>query len=102
MRHVAPTATSSPRGDSGRLRVTHPDRVIDASTGLTKLDLVRYYASVAGRILPHLKGRAVAEVRGPQGIGKPLFFQRNDPSDRMSRSTARPSRFKVGCGPGPK
>ena len=60
--------------------MTHPERVIDASTGLTKLDLVRYYASVAGRILPHLKGRAVAEVRGPQGIGKPLFFQRNDPA----------------------
>jgi bifunctional non-homologous end joining protein LigD len=80
MRHVAPTATSSPRGEPGRLRVTHPERVIDASTGLTKMDLVRYYASVAGRILPHLKGRAVAEVRGPQGIGKPLFFQRNDPA----------------------
>jgi len=80
MRHAAPTATSSARREAGRLRVTHPERVIDASTGLTKLELVRYYASVAERILPHLKGRAVAEVRGPQGIGKPLFFQRNDPA----------------------
>jgi len=80
MRHVGPATSSSSRRETGRLRVTHPDRVIDASTGLTKLELVRYYASVAERILPHLKGRAVAEVRGPQGIGHPLFFQRKDPA----------------------
>jgi bifunctional non-homologous end joining protein LigD len=77
---LKPAATPSTRGDARRLRITHPERVIDPSTGLTKLDLVRYYESVAERILPHLKGRAVAEVRGPQVIGKSLFFQRNDPA----------------------
>ncbi|MEO6320640.1 MAG: non-homologous end-joining DNA ligase, partial [Polaromonas sp.] len=39
------------------LRITHGDRVIDASTGFTKKDLIAYYASVAPLMLPHLKGR---------------------------------------------
>jgi bifunctional non-homologous end joining protein LigD len=59
------------------VRVTHPDRVIDPSTGLTKLELVRYYDDVAERMLPHLQGRAVAAVRAPQGIRGQLFFQRH-------------------------
>ncbi len=60
------------------VKVTHPERVIDASTGLTKLDLVRYYESVADWMMPHLRGRPVSLVRGPQGIGGQLFFQKHD------------------------
>ncbi len=57
--------------------ISHPTRVIDASTGLTKLDLVRWYESVADRILPHLAGRPVSLVRGPSGVGGTLFFQKH-------------------------
>ena len=39
------------------IKITNPDRVIDPTTGLKKLDLVRYYESIADRILPHLKDR---------------------------------------------
>ena len=53
------------------VKISHGERVIDASTGLTKLDLVRYYES-ADYMLPHLKGRA-SLVRGPSGIGGQLF-----------------------------
>ena len=59
------------------LKLTHPDRVIDASSGRTKLDLLRYYESVADRLLPHLKARPVSLVRGPQGVDGPLFFQKH-------------------------
>ncbi len=59
------------------LHVTHPERVIDASTGFTKLDLVRYYGLVAPLILPHLKARPVSLVRAPSGIGGELFFQKH-------------------------
>src|SRR5690606_31490725 len=38
-------------------KVTHPDRVIDPSTDITKIDLIRYYALVAPLMMPHLKGR---------------------------------------------
>jgi len=79
-----PTATVAPspaRGGANRVgsvKVSNPERVIDASTGLKKLDLVRYYESVAEWMLPHLKGRPVSLVRGPNGVGGELFFQKHD------------------------
>ncbi|MGH6645795.1 DNA ligase D [Aquabacterium sp.] len=62
---------------SGKVKVSHGERVIDPSTGLTKLDLVRYYESVADWMLPHLKGRPCSLVRGPEGIAGQLFFQKH-------------------------
>ncbi len=59
------------------IRISSPERVIDASTGTTKLDLVRYYDSVADLILPHLQGRPVSLVRGPSGVDGELFFQKH-------------------------
>ncbi len=59
------------------VKVSHGERVIDPSTGLTKLDLVRYYESIADYMLPHLKGRPTSLVRGPSGIGGQLFFQKH-------------------------
>ncbi|WCM53724.1 DNA ligase D [Pseudomonas sp. WJP1] len=63
--------------DQGKVRITHPDRVIDASSGTTKVQLAQYYASVAEWILPQLKDRPVALVRAPDGIAGELFFQKN-------------------------
>ncbi|HTH80845.1 MAG TPA: DNA ligase D [Ramlibacter sp.] len=59
------------------LRVTHPERVVDPESGLTKIDLVRYYALVAALMWPHLKDRPIALVRAPDGIGGELFFQKH-------------------------
>jgi bifunctional non-homologous end joining protein LigD len=71
-----PKAIQAELGD-GKVRITHPDRVIDASTGTTKRQLAEYYASVAEWILPQLKDRPVALVRAPDGIAGELFFQKN-------------------------
>ena len=62
---------------AGAIKVTHADRVIDPASGLTKLQLVRYYESVADRMLPHLVGRPCALVRGPTGVTGHLFFQKH-------------------------
>ncbi|MDB5849258.1 MAG: ligase [Rhodoferax sp.] len=62
---------------ASKLHVTHPERVIDPSTGLTKLDVVRFYALVAPLLLHHLKGRPVSLVRAPSGIQGELFFQKH-------------------------
>jgi bifunctional non-homologous end joining protein LigD len=59
------------------ITVSHPERVVDAASGVTKLELVRYYASVAEWMLPHLKGRPTSLVRGPQGVGGELFYQKH-------------------------
>jgi bifunctional non-homologous end joining protein LigD len=64
-------------GEVEGVRITHPERVIDPSTGHTKLDLARYYASIAGWMLPHLKSRPASLVRAPEGVGGELFFQKH-------------------------
>ena len=66
-----------------KLRITHPDRIIDASTGTTKLDLVRYYALVGDLMMDHLKGRPASLVRAPAGVGGELFFQKHLDTDNL-------------------
>ena len=68
---------------STNLRVTHPDRVIDASTGITKMELVRYYGLVGDLMMLHLKNRPVSLVRAPSGIGGDLFFQKHAETEKL-------------------
>lgn len=73
--HTEPAAPAGklPEG----LKITNGDRVIDAQSGATKLDLIRYYALVGGLMMEHLKGRPVSLVRAPAGVGGELFFQKH-------------------------
>ena len=65
-------------GDAVRgVKVTHGERVIDPGSGRTKLDMVRYYDSIADWILPHLAGRPCALVRAPEGVTGEQFFQKH-------------------------
>lgn len=84
----APKASSKPAAApshalSTRLKVSHPERVVDASTGATKLELVRYYALIGELMMAHLKHRPVSLVRAPAGIGKPLFFQKHAEVEKL-------------------
>lgn len=57
--------------------ISHPDRVIDASSGVTKLELARCYAELSRWMLPELEDRPVSLVRCPAGITGQHFFQRH-------------------------
>ena len=59
------------------VRLTHPDRVLYADAGVTKLGLASYYAEIADWILPHVAHRPLSLRRYPEGTGKPGFFQKN-------------------------
>ena len=59
------------------IRLTHPAKVLDPTSKLTKQQLADYYYAVAPAMLPHLIGRAVSLVRLPNGIGKESFYQKN-------------------------
>ena len=50
--------------------------------GLSKGDLLRYYAEVAPALLPHLAGRAMVMKRYPDGAGGPFFFMKRAPRPR--------------------
>jgi bifunctional non-homologous end joining protein LigD len=58
-------------------RLTHPDKILDAESALTKQQLADYYAAVAGHMLPHIADRPLSLVRCPEGTGKPCFFQKH-------------------------
>ncbi|HEY7511570.1 MAG TPA: DNA ligase D, partial [Vicinamibacteria bacterium] len=59
------------------VRLTNPDRVMYPDQGLTKLDLARYYESIADWVLPHVRGRPTTLVRCPEGLSEPCFYQKH-------------------------
>jgi bifunctional non-homologous end joining protein LigD len=59
------------------VRISSPDKILYPEVGVTKLDLIRYYESVEGWILPHLARRPLTLVRCPAGHGGNCFFQKH-------------------------
>lgn len=59
------------------LKVSNPDRLVDQTSGLKKIDIVHYYALVAELMLEHTRGRPLSLVRAPEGVGAELFFQKH-------------------------
>ena len=49
--------------------ITHPDKILYPDMGLTKKDLVAYYAEVSPWMLPHVINRPLSLVRCPEGEG---------------------------------
>lgn len=70
-------AARKPKTPVSAIKISNPERVIDPSTGLRKVDLVRYYESIAEWMLPHLRDRPVSLVRAPTGITGELFYQKH-------------------------
>jgi bifunctional non-homologous end joining protein LigD len=67
------------------IRVTHPDKLyFSRQTKLSKLDLVRYYLSVAPGALAGIQDRPIVLKRFVNGAEAPAFFQKRAPSDRPS------------------
>ena len=57
--------------------ISHATRVLFPGAGWTKLDLARYYESIADRMLPHLCNRPLSLVRCPKGGEEECFFQKH-------------------------
>jgi bifunctional non-homologous end joining protein LigD len=64
------------------VRLTNLRKLFWPALGLTKGDLLRYYASVAGVLLPHIRDRAMVMKRYPHGAAGPFFFMKRAPSPR--------------------
>lgn len=60
------------------LRVSNIDKVFFPE-GITKGDLIEYYARIADTLLPHLAGRPISMSRYPNGIGGASFYEKRSP-----------------------
>lgn len=57
--------------------ISHPDRILYPDLKLTKLDIARYYESIADWIVPHVAGRPLTLVRCPEGLRAECFFMKH-------------------------
>ena len=68
--------------DGKDVRMTNLRKIFWAELGLTKGDLLQYYAKVAGVLLPHLRDRAMVMKRYPHGAAGEFFFMKRAPTPR--------------------
>jgi bifunctional non-homologous end joining protein LigD len=75
----------------GNAQITLGDRVVALTNlakpfwpelGITKGDLIQYYADVAPVLLPHLHNRAMVMKRYPHGAHRKFFFMKRAPIPR--------------------
>lgn len=59
------------------VNISSPDKSIDAASGTTKADLVRYYEDIAALIMPHLEKRLLSLVRYPDGLAGEGFYMKH-------------------------
>ena len=64
------------------VHLTNLDKPFWPALGLTKRDLLQYYAEVSGALLPHLRDRAMVMKRYPNGAAGAFFFMKRAPSPR--------------------
>jgi bifunctional non-homologous end joining protein LigD len=69
-------ASASPSEVAG-VRITHPERLVDAKSGTQKWQVAQFYADIGDWILPHLRHRPVSLLRAPEGVGGEQFFQKH-------------------------
>ncbi|QXH91777.1 DNA ligase D [Pseudomonas shahriarae] len=65
-----------------QIRITHPERIIDPTSGTQKAQLARFYEDISEWLLPHLRHRPVALLRAPEGVDGEQFFQKH--SERLA------------------
>jgi bifunctional non-homologous end joining protein LigD len=62
-----------------RVRLTNLPKLFWPAAGITKRDLLQYYADVSPYLLPHLTDRAMVMKRYPNGAGGKCFFMKRVP-----------------------
>jgi bifunctional non-homologous end joining protein LigD len=70
--------------DHKEVRLTNLRKIFWPELGLTKGDLLQYYATMADALLPHVRDRAMVMKRYPHGASGPFFFMKRAPAPRPS------------------
>ncbi len=74
------------------IRVSNPDRVLFPQPGITKRQLMDYYATVSPVLLPHYQNRMLTIKRWPHGIEGMAFYQKHT---KEIQATNEESRIQV-------
>ncbi len=76
---ASPRPTASPAISPGHapVRLTHPAKLLDQQTGVTKQMLADFYWAIGEQMLPAIAGRPLSLVRCPEGSEKPCFYQKH-------------------------
>jgi len=72
-----PSRSTKDGSNHPAIRLTHPDKILDPESRLTKQQLADYYWAIAPHMLPHIAGRPLSLVRCPDGIAGSCFFQKH-------------------------
>jgi bifunctional non-homologous end joining protein LigD len=64
------------------VRLTNLPKPFWPQLGITKGDLIQYYADVADVLLPHIRDRAMVMKRYPHGAAGEFFFMKRAPTPR--------------------
>jgi bifunctional non-homologous end joining protein LigD len=64
------------------VRLSNLDKVFWRDEGITKGQLIQYYADVAPVLLPHIRDRAMVMKRYPHGAAGEFFFMKRAPEPR--------------------
>ena len=76
---IATKGAGGKQGDAtfAGITLSNPGKVYYPDIGVTKLDVARYYETVAPLMLPYVAKRPISLVRCPDGIDGQRFFQRH-------------------------
>ena len=66
------------------VQLTNLNKPFWPDEGITKRDLIQYYADISSVLLPHLRDRAMVMKRYPGGAHSEPFFQKRAPDPRPS------------------
>src|SRR4029079_12267435 len=66
------------------VKLTNLDKLFWPAEGITKRELLQYYADVSAALLPHLRDRAMVMKRYPNGPTGKCFFMKRVPTPRPS------------------
>jgi bifunctional non-homologous end joining protein LigD len=70
------------RFDGRSVRLTNLQKLFWPELGITKGDLLQYYAAIAPVLLPHIADRAMVMKRYPNGAAGDFFFMKRAPTPR--------------------
>ena len=78
--------------DGHRIKLSNLDKVLYPATGTTKGEVLDYLARIAPALITHARHRPATRKRWPDGVGGPVFFQKN--SDASTPSWVRTHRIR--------